>query len=544
METQDVYGLIHSLTPTERRYFRIQSVDDENKIHRYFSFYSFILEQNIQSDEQLRKHPQGKDFYKGRNLSMEKKRLKEKLFAALADFDKSKNPTIARRYILAEIEALESRAHLHLAMEHLQTAKAKGLQAESWAFLLEINTLEIKFAAINSRTAQSNDLNLLKQERTRYLQNLTLDIQTKDIWENLLYYQRSRNFTEADLDIQTFNLQPLLAHPNPHYHLQLHLFMNQAILALLRGRSQEAHLFYRQAILILHSNSAIASENPRATLLHYYNYLNLAHANSSYQEFPEYIKRMELLERNRARKGIPSQPYARTMRLIYLANTGQIEAALEIARTLHEEHPKPHADLPNSHYMASVFNLFILQFLAGRTADARQTLKAVLNDRSIRLREDLRDMFLVFETVMFFESHEWDLVEARYRALDRRNWQDPALKTPISILLNLFRKYTQDPNARASQHLPLFQDAATRLSQVRDITPKLQLIGWREICLWVEAKAAQKTITEIIATTPTFSFSPLTSYPSTVTEESEEADQPSPTPAYPSSSPHSHPSTP
>lgn len=520
MEASDVYGLIHRMSPSERRYFRIHSGFEEDQ-PRYLRFYNFILTHQIHSDEALRQHPDGKDYHEGRNLSMEKKRLQNHLLTALVDFDKTSNPSITRLQLLCEVEVLEARGYVALATEQLAVVKAKAEKVDAWNVLMEVNVLENRFARLRQSPTTGAQLAMLRAERDAYLANIALELRSKDLWDALLQMMRTGNADPDALQAQMAVLAELRAVPRQHFTFRLHLAMSDALVALLQGLHAEACQHYKMAIQMLASNPHVASENPRSILLHYYNYLNLAHAVHDYSEFPVHLAYIETLEKEIAKRRPFALPYASTLRLIYLANTGQIAEALKVAQALYVRHAQPAADIPNSYIIANAFNLIILQFLCADFSALKKTITAVIADRNLRLREELRAMLLVIEALAYFEAEDWDLLDARCRALERRKWQSEVLKTAVTALLACMRKYMQVAHTRAARHAAL-QHCRTTIANLRAQAPSLQVQGWNEVYLYFVAKCEEVTIASLLDKHADFNYSPLPA--SAVLMEGEEAD--------------------
>jgi hypothetical protein len=507
MEASDVYGLIHRMSPSERRYFRIHSGYEEDP-PRYLRLYTFILTHQIHSDDALRQHPDSKDFHEGRNLSMEKKRLQNHLLSALVDFDKTSNPSITRFQLLCEVEALEARGYVELAAEQLAVVKAKAEKVDAWSVLLEVNALENRFARLRQSPTTSTQLAALRSERDAYVQNITLELRSKDLWDALLQLVRSGKTLPGTLETLLAELVDLRTLSVQHFTFRLHLAMSDALVALLQGRDVEAYQHYRGAIQMLASNPHLASENPRSILLHYYNYLNLAHAVRDYSEFPAHLAYIETLEKEIAKRRPSALPYASTLRLIYLANTGQIAEALKVAQALYTRHAQPTADIPNSYIIANAFNLIILQFLNGDYSALKKTIVTVITDRHLRLREELRAMLLVVEALAYFEAEDWDLLDARCRALERRKWQSEVLKMAVVALIGCLRKYMQVAHTRDARSEALQHCLAT-ISQLRERFPALQVQGWNEVYLYFVAKSDGVTIASRLQGSQDFNYSPL-----------------------------------
>lgn len=517
MEASDVYGLIHRMSPSERRYFRIHSGFEEDQ-PRYLRFYNFILTHQIHSDEALRQHPDSKDFHEGRNLSMEKKRLQNHLLTALVDFDKTSNPSITRLQLLSEVEALEARGYVELAKEQLAVLKAKAEKVDAWNVLMEVNALENRFAGLRQSAATAAQLQALRLERDAYLHRMALELRSKDLWDALLQMVRTGNAPAEALNGLVDALARLRTQPGQHFTFRLHLAMSDAMVALLQGQHAAAYQHYKSAIQMLASNPHVASENPRSILLHYYNYLNLAHAVGDYSEFPVHLAYLETLEKEIAKRRQTALPYASTLRLIYLANTGRLAEALQVAQALYARHAQPAADIPNSYVIANAFNLIILQFLNADFSALKKSITAVISDRNLRLREELRAMLLVIEALAYFDAEDWDLLDLRCRALERRKWQSDVLKTAVTALIACLRKCMQVAHTRPARTEALHH-CLTTIADLRAAHPALQVRGWNEVYLYFVAKSEGVTMASRLTGHPDFNYSPLSASAGLMAEE-------------------------
>lgn len=519
-DPQDVYSFIHLMSSSERRYFSSRhSKHNPDSEPQFFKLYEFILSAKIYNDEQLRQHPSGGSFHRGKNLSMEKKRLFDQLMAAAVDYDASSSPSIQRKRLLAEAEVLEARGYVSLSKERLQALKEKSMKTGNWSTLMDINILETRIDMTQSATQGPQMITQRLKERQFYLDQLQAEIRLRWAWEMLLILKRQPKEPAKQALMQEIVglLQEYQDQEALPVVLQLWCHTSEALLALLEGKATAAQVHYKAVMDILQQNSPLIQENPSAAMIHIYNYLNIAHGNRDYSDFLHLIPKIERLEDELNRNGRNQNKYARMLWIIYYANNKALDKAANLAKEQYQENPAPIPGTPISSYLVSLYNSVILLFFTNQFVHALKIIDHVLSNQKYRVCTDLRDALFLLETILLFELGEESRYLAKLNSLRARSIADLATKSYFKLMLRLLNDAyrSQSVNNIREMDWNLYVQEMQLLSTQY---PLLQHLGINEITLWILSKSQQVSIADALYSHSQYQF------PLSVPNTSEEID--------------------
>lgn len=491
----NLFGLIHGMTSPERRYFTISSTKENGEMSQYYKLYEAILKQLIVSDDELRDNSEITEMMKGKNLSVEKKRLQTRLVAALRQFDTNRTPAFERRNLLSEIQSLDARGKTDMALAYVAQLKRKAQSVDDWLILIELNMLESKLEKNRLRKSAKDRLAELGQELEELMENLKTKQVLRSLWDELLIQQWSSEKSDLSATVEKVNhvIAKMSASAPVSWTNRLYLANLEGLKHTLESNLLEAELAFKRMIGLYEENAEWVNENLENVLLQYYNYLNVAHANGNYMPFERLIPIIEGIEDQIHRTVEKPSYYSGFLKILFLANTGKIRNALEFAKEQNESFESTTIGIPPSSMLANQYNLFILQFLNEAFSEAYKTLDSILAEKKVKLRMDLKESLRIFEAILQFELGNIEISENKLRSLKDKKLYDPNLKNVIPLIYEFMKGLIND---KIGGHD--FEMITTKLIEIRSEIPELETQGLNEILLWIESKSSHRSILSLL----------------------------------------------
>jgi|GEM_PF-6127931 len=143
-------------------------------------------------------------------------------------------------------------------------------------------------------------------------------------------------------------------------------------------------------------------------------------------------------------------------------------------------------ELPPSTWLTFQYNLAIFHFLGGDASKANRNIQEILNFDDHQQRRDIKDFAQLFELVLQFELGNVELVEYRWRALERNLSEAQQIPPLTQVVLDFFKP---DSGWIEEEKFQALQDA---LDAIETAT-----IGLQELKLWAASKCSERSITTI-----------------------------------------------
>lgn len=462
---------------------------------QYYKLYEVILKQSISSEDKLRDNAEIIEMMVGKSLSVEKKRLQTRLVAALRQFDTNRTPAYERRNLLSEIQSLDARGKVEMALAYVSQLKRKALLVDDWLILIELNMLEAKLEKSRLRISAKKRLLALEKEQDILMDNLKAKQILRSVWDELLMQQWSSDKKDLTKTIQRAEkVIGFMSEPAPRaWTNRLYLANLEGLKLTLENDLLQAELVFKKMIALYDGNPEWVKENLESVLLHYYNFLNIAHANGNYEQFEHFLPIVESIEDQIYRSVEKPSYYSGFLRVLFLANTGEIRAALRVAKKQHESFSNSTFSIPPSSLLANNFNLFILQFICESFSNANKTLDSILAEKQVKLRIDLKESLRIFEAILQFELGNIDIAENKLRSLKGKKLLDPNLKNVIPLISEIIKGLL---NGKISGQD--FETITLKLLKLRTEKPALETQGLNEILLWIESKSSDLPILSLL----------------------------------------------
>lgn len=425
--TDDLFQLIRSLTPSEKRYFKIHAkthVGDKykNSYEKLFDALNYWTEEEY--DEQLfkRKH-KGKSFIK--NLSVEKNYLYELIMVTMRSFTNKKTIDQQINDLLLDEEFFRQKRLNKQRQKAIEKGKALAKEFEKLPALLTLldreSTMQKEWKQ-NELEALSKESNIEEQEvlhllqahsRLRYL-------------SNRLFMKVRINTNNSSADLKTESLQLLTEPAVKNYEIGLsfgcdyHYYRIQAMHYRIHRDLKQHCLFSKQLFDLYEIHYPQQKQsNIHGYKIALYNYLNACFTVGNLSAFPALLEKAKSLPSStKDEEGEDWQNHIH-LQLIYLLNTGELEKATALRPEIDKGIARYKNKVNKARELALYYNLATAYFLCGNWVIAFNYYNKVLQDNT-DARKDLKYIAELLLAALQFELGNSDLTEYLRRNIERR----------------------------------------------------------------------------------------------------------------------------
>lgn len=480
-----VSRLIHSLTRSEKRYFKLFANSwNKSDGKKWLSLYEAIRQEKTETEEGEKVH--------GQDRAVEKSKLATMILRGMRVFHAQHDPEAEIMDGIFNAKFLRSRKLYGQSLRELSKVESRARKLEKWQALLDANLVRRMVAKEAQKKDYAKELEQLRKERKEYLRLIAHEMEYIDLVDPLLVMIRAdRNYqTEEEMQravgkdgmallqnatrAETFSSRSNYNFSNYLYHQLL-------------GQPVEAHAFQKALLQQWQDNVHIRETRQYRYKIVMTNYLMSCHSIGSYEEFPELIMKIRAITPKSLDEQAEDFQNLNYLELLYFMNTNQWQEALALEIPI-DRGLKKFSDKVNPSRLHSFYhNLFVLHFYSGNLQKATKWIRKVPTPKSIPAGKDIQSFAILAEVMLTYER-EGGLNEDTVRSVERRLAQRAELDGPEVLVVQFFKDLLK------CQHLP--QKARERFRKLSTgLKPHVDArVGIREIYHWALARGNDQPI--------------------------------------------------
>ncbi|MCF8275628.1 MAG: hypothetical protein K9J17_02750 [Flavobacteriales bacterium] len=500
MAAQDeLFLLIQSLSPSEKRYFKVNASKGGDAKSNYMQLFEAMDEQKEEYDEELLKKKHGKKPFV-KYLSAEKKHLREQIMKQMRAFNSNRTVDNRINELLQDEMFYRDKGLNDLREKALAKAKELATDFERFHFLQEILERQTNFVEeFEQKILTEPVIGLLTE-----LKQLSITQSTYiDLWgKNKEIFSNYRSGADIKDPMVIHRMKTLVAE-----------------VELLRGRLGTSFRLNR-AFQIAYSNYYfVFNETER----------NYEHLNAEYQLFQDHPRFKEELAINykiclanligRAHsagkldvflkgiaelKSLPTASFneeGEVFQNVYFSehlhyiNNGDFEKAEDLVPDIEEGLVKYESKINKARLLSFQFNIMIMYFIMHRFKEAAVWAEKVLDDKS-EIKQGIHVVTRILLPIIHFEMGHHDLVENLTRSAYRYLLSKKRLHSFERLMVN----YLKD--------MPLSADSEEFTKKLKAFDLKLQAIfddpnesvtyGMEELRLWILSHLGNKRMSSLV----------------------------------------------
>lgn len=498
MKGQDeLFQLIKSLTPSEKRYFKVNVSKSGDAKSNYLQLFEAVDAQGEEYDEdKLKKKHAKKSFVK--YLSAEKKQLREQLMKQMRAY--RADSTIDNRiHDLLQDEAFYRDKGLQSLREKaLLKAKELATRYERFHFLKEVLERRIDYV----EEFENNNLNEPVNELLLELRELSiLDDTFMELWsrskEIFSIYRSSSNLQDKmvsnRLENAIMDVETLRSRIKVSVRLQLIFNRTYSNYHYIKKENQESFDYVLEEYQLYKLNPHFIEESPFNYKLTLANLITRAQAVGENERFLSWVDELKSLPVSGFNEEGEVFQNVYFLEHLFYINIGKFDKAASLIPEI-ESGLKKYSDKINKARLLSFqYNIMVMHFVLHQFKEALSWCNKILDDKG-EIKQDVTSTSRVLLPILHFELGHFDLVEnlsrSAYRYLSEKSRITDFERAVVKFYRNMpFSKDSKELNV-------MIESFSIELKELEDKSN--QPLGFEEIKLWVSSRLENKQMFQII----------------------------------------------
>ena len=485
--------LVHSLTPHEKRYFRLfagQHVRQNQSV--YLTLFDVISTYQVRTEEDLRKRVEEEHFAK--HLSATKNQLRSLLLKALRNFHAEATASSKLRAALENIEVLYRRGLYRQCRSELKRANKLLDKDNNYRGQLELFDWEQRLLILENDKSLSEDLTRLKDQGAEIKQSLARRNRIKDVYYALRVASsiKPRTRTQEEQE-EVDRILADLPEATPG-DMQSELLRQNAVALhhFISGRIDEARSSYRD---VLDGFEVLGAGSDWDLFVNSAaNYLNCCLLLKDYVTFQAELEKVSSYETDSPHATVRLQSMVLYHALNHQLNFGTLaNGKAVIARIKAFLREFDHA-LHSGVKLNFVYNGAMFFFLHGCYKEAIAELNVLLDMGKGELRSDIRQFAHILLMMIHFDLNNLSLIDYLHRNTYRRFKMSDKLLWYEQDLLQFLKKNW--PEGETDVFRETCKALMGRLQAKHEASNKRKPAGLQEVLYWLDSKSAGVPLAE------------------------------------------------
>jgi len=503
-QSKQVFNLIKSLTPAEKRHFRLYARRIQDSDQLMFLQLFDLLDKAKDFEEQEVINKLGK-ISKGQFSNL-KRHLYTQVIASLRVARKEKQSNFKVREFIDYAYILYGKGLYLQALKILNKARTLAdkhhliyMQLAIIEFEKKIESRHITRSGSNRAQALIEESNLIQQDADHLvrLSNLRISMHAK-----YLHHGHVKNQTEAanirehyhqqiaPIDISRLGLVERI------YYVQSRVWYNYILLDF-----QSCLKYAKQWVDLLDDNTNMRDRDVDLYMRGVHYVLTTAMHTQDHTAHQEYLDRFEAFRKNsygtfNPNSQILSFLYVHTGRLDHIILTGAFaQADKVISRSLHRI-KRYQYKLDDHRVMVFYFKFAWIYLGAGKASKSITYLNKIINNELKNLREDIQNYARVLQLICHYELGNYDIFEYLINTYSNYFDRKKGLSPFLVHAMNLFKELKSKGE---SDHKLILQKYQTLFSKAKENPYDHRAMIYLDITSWLESKIRSISLEEVIS---------------------------------------------
>ncbi len=487
----DLFHLIHSLSKTEKRYFKLNTGKSGDQTANYIRLFDAINKMENYDEAKLKSLFKGEKLIK--NFPKEKEYLYQTILTSMRAYHKDKSSASKIRDLLTDATFLKERNLFDQAQLLLKKAKKMAYDFENFPALMNILVMQRELLKNKHSIHHEKQLRSLVIETNEVLGLMNQYYQYLDIYDDLFsktIKQQSKPTPTLLKQLERLKKHDLIQDIKEAKSFQAkHRFYSiEAMLAILSSKPENGFHSNQNIITLWKAHPKIQKEN-------IYKYRNLlsnllqscVHSNQL-ESMPAVLQEIkEIPAKNQYDQAVQfKQVYV--AELHYSILTGKFEHGIDLIPEIDAGIRKYRKILGESRIISFYGNISILYFYANDFEAALLWVNKILDVKKSNTRQDIQHFARLLQLVLYYEMDKIDDLEKKTRSTERiLKLQEEELFLEITLFKNL-KKLFKLPLSEVNPFYLEFQSILNELAKKYKASFSFQIFE-----LWVSSKILRKS---------------------------------------------------
>lgn len=489
-KTEELFFLIKSLTPSEKRSFKVYSQRHElgGTKNNYVVLFEAIDKLEVYDEQKLIKKFSLK---KQSELSTKKNQL----FSKLLDCYRGNRQSSKANDLLNDTHFLLKKGIVGTAIQKLEKITNKP---EDYPHRIVMDACHLFRYLITQYEGKDK---LKKVERIQFIENNVLKeevllIKLLHIWDDLYALlskekQNAKLLKEEKLHEVKMKIRAVAEEDCHTFQTQKYFYSIQGGIALLENNAEFSLTAYKKLLNIYDSNPKYLQEDLERYIAVIHNYLSIC---GNIEEYDLLLEKLEVLKRMEVVEPLLRAKVFKTtinMELMYLANTYQYQKGLDLIPEIIKGLKKYSSLISIDHIIAIYYNIVCLYFLNESFKKGLVWCEKIQNLGVHSPRYDVQDTVHILLIISYYELDDIDELgkqirrSKNYYKVHKRN--DELLKKIIHLINNSMKVVNKKElrAIREAAHVDILDNCHNKI------------MGGEEVLMWLTSRITGKTIKEV-----------------------------------------------
>jgi len=501
--SNELFDLIHSLTKSEKRFFKLSSSIQSGE-KNYLKIFDFIDGQDEYNEAKLKDYFSKERFVK--HLPSEKNHLYKLILKSLRHFYGEQSASSILKQELKNIEILFNKALFKECKKFLKRAKRVAAENEQFYYLIELLSWEKQLTEELYESGDFNvDLNKIIEEERDAIEKLRNLAEYHVLYSRINAIFRSEGFTRNDQERATVNEiadHYLIKGKNTALSIRAAsiCYYIKGLCAATNRSFTDSYTFFNRTKEILDNNSKIRVDLGKRYIL------TLFHLMRCYIDDRNFKMAQELLDEIyslKGKKGFNSLDLSLKILNISIIDQmnllnlqGKFEEAKDLLDQREKEIEKIFEKSSKEQKIKFLFNTAYTFFGVGMYKDALKMLNDILNDNEQKLRQDIYSFSRILNLLIHFELENYEFLEyssnsaIRYLNKTKRDYQ---IET---VFVKQMRKLAR--TAIKLESIFIYQETLYEIDQLLNDENERVILDYIDIESWLKSKIMDKSFVELV----------------------------------------------
>lgn len=503
--TEFLHELIHSLTKSEKRYFKLLSsrhtIGEENN---YVLLFDFLDKQEVYDEDIIFTHFKGEAFLN--RFSITKKRLYDHILSALDNFHAQANVQAQLNKMLHGADILIHKTLYQQASRHLHSAEKLAVKNEQFNILIDIRK------KLKSLQEKNNYIDVSPSELIKVYEK-DQELHAQSLYEDRLWNIKSRLLQQMSLHGQVRSLENEQIFRSIFEEFQQETAPKKPSLEAnyLRNHIESVYHFaiqyYDQSFKAMQENLRLFESNSDLKTLHperYFSLLtNLIYTADSLGLFDlsnKYLKSLMVFEKvvsslSDTNLQIKLFSTISSINLSFSTRRGQYDQALEYIPNIEKGMKSFGEKISGTRSAYLNFKIASIYLSTGENNLAIKAIRRILNDSALDKKEDIVAFAHLMELFIHIELKEFDYLpyasNSTYRFLKKRNRLYPFEEA----LLSFVKRY--NPAQNKFDAMEKWDELLISLRKISEDPYQASALEYFDFISWAEAKSKDQSFLKI-----------------------------------------------
>lgn len=433
---EQLFILIHSLNPTEKRHLKIEAEKGGGKAEsQYMELFRVLEALEVYDQEAVRRAFEGQAFLK--HLSVAKAYLTDVILRSLRTYHSERLPALKTSRMVGEVEVLLEKGQVAMAERWVKKGKKLGEKLGDMQMLLQLCQLQRRIAKRRPGKNLAHELAALDAQELDRLEQYRIQLRIRQIHDR--FYATRMQIAGKASAAELRPLLPELADPAlqiPDEQLDPASRLAKAgIYAMyhrLQGQQESVLEWYRKVVELWGQFPEKRDLEPHLYLKSLLDYLDQCIELGAHEQFRAYIGKVRVVKvrspKEKARRFILSYH----LQLRHHLNTKDFVAAAHLGPGIEKGLQKNRRHITATVRLTFAYNLLVMHFLLGQHRDALHWSELIADTPWSKTRTDIRLAGALLRWVTLFQTGEYELLEKEMRRMRHGLAAESGLATALA----------------------------------------------------------------------------------------------------------------